>query len=63
MSLVIGEDTEGNKELLAVSDGPREGKLCWKNVFLSLREIGLEINPSLAIRDSEPKNEALKNAA
>lgn len=48
--VVIGADTQGNKELLAVCDGERESKLSWKSVLLDLKERHMNV-PSLAIGD------------
>jgi putative transposase len=39
--VVMGADTYGNKELLAVSDGFRESKIAWKELLLDLRSRGL----------------------
>jgi len=44
-------DEEGNKELLAVSDGYRESKASWREILLDLKRRGLEEGPKLAIGD------------
>jgi putative transposase len=48
--VVMGADSYGNKELLAICDGERESKLSWKAVLLDLKQRGLQ-EPSLAIGD------------
>ena len=49
--VVIGADAEGNKELIAVSDGYRESKIAWKELLLDLRRRNLSIDPKLVIGD------------
>lgn len=49
--VVMGADSFGNKELLAVSDGFRESTQSWKELLLDLRLRGLEKAPALAICD------------
>ena len=49
--IIIGADKNGNKELVAVSDGYRESKISWKEILLDLKRRGLEIEPSLATGD------------
>lgn len=49
--VVIGADSTGKKELLAVSDGYRESKISWKELLLNLRQRGLNLPPRLAIGD------------
>ena len=49
--VILAADDNGNKELLAVSDGYRESKLSWHTMLLDLKKRGLEIAPSLAIAD------------
>lgn len=49
--VIMGADSEGNKELLAVSDGFRESTESWKGVLLELRSHGLKIDPALAVCD------------
>jgi putative transposase len=49
--VVMGADKEGNKELIAVSDGFRESKIAWKELLLDLRSRGLAVDPNLVIGD------------
>ena len=49
--IIIGADKDGNKELVAVSDGYRESKTSWKEILLDLKRRGLAISPKLAIGD------------
>ena len=49
--VVMGADREGNKELVAVSDGFRESELGWQEILLDLKRRGLERGPELAIGD------------
>lgn len=49
--VIMGADSWGNKELLAVSDGVRESAQSWKEILLDLRSRGLEKPPSLAMCD------------
>jgi putative transposase len=49
--VVMGADSFGNKELLAVSDGYRESAQSWKEILLDLRSRGLEKAPALAVCD------------
>jgi len=49
--VVIGADSCGNKELLAVSDGFRESAQSWKELLVSLRSRGLKQAPKLAVCD------------
>lgn len=49
--IIIAADSEGNKELVAVSDGYRESKTAWKELLLDLRRRGLSIDPKLVIGD------------
>ena len=49
--VVMGADSFGNKELLAVSDGYRESAQSWKEILLDLRSRGLEKAPTLAVCD------------
>lgn len=49
--VVMGADSFGNKELLAVSDGFRESAQSWKEILLDLRSRGLEQAPKLAVCD------------
>ena len=49
--VIIGADIEGNKELIAESDGYRESKIAWKEHLLDLRRRDLSIDPKLVIGD------------
>lgn len=49
--VVMGSDEQGNKELLAVSDGYRESSASWEEVLLDLTQRGLTQPPKLAIGD------------
>ena len=49
--VIIGADSQGNKELIAVSDGHRESKISWKELLLELRNRGLSVDPKLVIGD------------
>ncbi|MGL6015607.1 MAG: IS256 family transposase [Selenomonadaceae bacterium] len=49
--VIIGADSQGNKELIAVSDGHRESKISWKELLLELRNRGLIVDPKLVIGD------------
>jgi transposase-like protein len=49
--VIMGADEDGNKELIAISDGIRESTLSWKDVLLDLKRRGLTIDPKLAIGD------------
>jgi putative transposase len=49
--VIIGADEDGNKELVALSDGMRESSLSWKDVLLDVKQRGLIIGPNLAIGD------------
>lgn len=49
--VIIGVDSFGNKELLAVSDGVRESKQSWKEILLDLKARGLDLDPKMAVCD------------
>jgi transposase-like protein len=49
--VIMGADSDGNKELLAVSDGYRESTVSWKEMLLGLIKQGMEESPKLAIGD------------
>jgi transposase-like protein len=49
--VIMGADSQGNKELIAVSDGYRESTQSWKEILLNLRSRGLKIAPKLAVSD------------
>ena len=48
---IMAADAQGNKELLAVSDGYRESKASWREMLLDLKRRGLQHGPKLAIGD------------
>ena len=49
--IIMAADKDGNKELLAVSDGYRESKIAWKELLLDLKRRGLSSAPKLAVGD------------
>lgn len=49
--VVIGSDDQGNKELLALSDGYRESEASWREVILDLQQRGLCESPKVAVGD------------
>lgn len=49
--VIVAADEYGRKELLALNDGFRESKECWKNLLLDLKERGLSSFPKLAVGD------------
>ena len=49
--VIMGADSFGNKELVAVSDGFRESTQSWKELLLDLNSRGLVIDPALAVCD------------
>jgi len=49
--VLMGATADGHKELIAVSDGYRESKQSWKELLLSVKHRGLEVDPKLAIGD------------
>jgi putative transposase len=49
--VVMGADSKGKKELLAVSDGYRESKVSWREILLDLKRRGMKEGPKLAIGD------------
>jgi transposase-like protein len=49
--VVMGATPDGNKELVAVTDGYRESEQSWREVLLDLKARGLNIDPKLAIGD------------
>ena len=49
--VVMGANSKGTKELLAIQDGFRESKASWREVLLSLKARGLKKAPKLAIAD------------
>jgi putative transposase len=49
--LIMGADADGNKELIALSDGYRESKIAWREMLLDLKARGLQKMPKLAVGD------------
>ncbi|MEX2357732.1 MAG: IS256 family transposase, partial [Pirellulaceae bacterium] len=49
--VLIGATADGRKELIAIADGYRESKQSWKELMLSVKHRGLNIDPKLAIGD------------
>ena len=49
--VLMGATAEGKKELIAISDGYREGEQSWRELLLDVKARGLEVEPSLAIGD------------
>ena len=49
--VLIGVNEQGEKRLLALSDGYRESKASWLNLIQDLQERGLKAAPQLAIGD------------
>ena len=49
--VVIGATSTGRKELIAITDGYREGERSWLEVLLDLKRRGLEMGPELAVGD------------
>jgi len=51
MLVLIGADTTGKKEIVAIESGFRESHLSWKAMLLDLKNRGLEHSPALAVGD------------
>lgn len=49
--VVIGAKYNGEKELLAISEGVRESEASWKELLLEMRDRGMVEDPKLAIAD------------
>jgi transposase-like protein len=49
--VVMGATKDGQKELIAVSDGYRESEQSWKELLLDLKVRGLKLDPKLAVGD------------
>lgn len=49
--VIMGADSFGNKELLAVIDGVRESTQSWREIMLDLKSRGLMAPPKLAVCD------------
>ena len=48
---MIGATNDGDKEVLAIEDGYRESTQSWRELLLSLKARGLDIQPKLAVGD------------
>jgi putative transposase len=51
MLVIMGADSSGKKELIALDDGFRESKESWKNLLLNLKERGFKCTPRIAVGD------------
>ncbi|MFT7550777.1 MAG: putative transposase [Rhodothermales bacterium] len=49
--VIIGVTEDGTKELVAVTDGYRESTASWREIFLDLKQRGLELAPKVATGD------------
>ncbi|MCX6126386.1 MAG: IS256 family transposase [Proteobacteria bacterium] len=49
--VLMGTTMDGEKELIAISEGFRESEASWKMMLLDLKSRGLSVDPSLAIAD------------
>lgn len=49
--VLLGATAEGDKEVIAISEGYRESEQSWKTLLLHCQERGLVIEPELAIAD------------
>jgi putative transposase len=49
--VLMGATADGQKELIAVTDGYRESEQSWKELLLDVKARGLQIDPALAIGD------------
>ena len=49
--VVMGATADGKKELIAVADGYRESEQSWRELLLSIKALGLELAPELAVGD------------
>lgn len=49
--VLMGATPEGDKEIIAISEGYRESEQSWRALLLDCKERGLEIDPELAIAD------------
>ncbi len=49
--VLMGATADGRKELIALQDGYRESKQCWKELLLDIQQRGLKLAPKLAIGD------------
>ena len=48
--IIIGADKDGNKELVAVSDGYRESKISWKEIRDTIESCGFDIEKEHILR-------------
>src|SRR6056297_410083 len=49
--VVVGATFNGDKELLAITNGVRESEASWKELLLDLKDRGMSEDPKLAIAD------------
>ena len=49
--VLMGATPDGDKEVIAISEGYRESEQSWRALLLDCKERGLEIDPELAIAD------------
>jgi putative transposase len=49
--VLMGATEDGQKELIAITDGYRESEQSWKELLVDVKARGLEVEPSLAIGD------------
>jgi len=49
--VLMGATADGRKELIALQDGYRESKQCWRELLLDVQQRGLSVAPKLAIGD------------
>ena len=49
--VIIGADSNGHKEVVAIYDGIRESKASWRELLLDLKSRGLRDGPRLAVGD------------
>jgi transposase-like protein len=49
--VLMGATPDGDKEIIAISEGYRESEQSWRALLLDCKERGLEIEPELAIAD------------
>ena len=51
MLVLMGATPDGQKELIAVTDGYRESEQSWKELLLDLKQRGLSVAPKIAVGD------------
>lgn len=49
--VLMGATPDGDKEVIAISEGYRESEQSWRALLLACKERGLEVDPELAIAD------------